>query len=143
MYNQMSSIDTGAVLALITDQLDCEKIILSASALAENIQKNLYVLNIGNPDMPDSDSRHSALEHLFTVSKENGAVMLVQYSHSPIKAISRYIEDISPCAVVTGVPFTQDSLLYKLWVRFSNIQFYISDRSGVLSEVSVMDKIIR
>ena len=142
MKNSALDIIKGSVLTLVTDQFNCERIILASKELAESIDKQLYVLNISTPKTNGCDRDHSALEHLFRVSKENDAVMLVQYSEHPSREITKYIENMEPSAVITGIPSTQNSVLHKLWIRFPTTSFYLTDADGLLNKVSVMDRII-
>ena len=129
--------ENRTVVVLVTDQINCERIILAGHNFAMKNNGELLVLNVNRPDRKQNPD---AIEYLYKVSKDNNATMLVHYSDKPETCISEYIEENSPMAVITGIPSSRNSILNKLWLRFGNVDFYTADSSGILSEVLLADK---
>lgn len=118
----------------VTDQLNCERIIKSSNLLSNLSNTTLDVISIVNPSQEQFNP--SAIEYLFEVSKKNNATMSVLYSDDFKKAMYHFIKDNKPVNVVTGMPSDKNSVLYKLWQKFSSIHFFIVDESGTLQEVT-------
>ena len=75
------------------------------------------------------------LDYLFDVSKKNKAVMTVFYSDNPIKTITGFIKRARAVNVLTGIPSSKDSVLYKLWGKFTHISFFTVAQDGGLDRV--------
>ncbi len=131
--------NSNLIIVLVTDQFNCERIILAGRKLANENNGNLLVLNVNRPDYTQNPE---AIEFLYKVSKDNDATMLVHYSEKPEKYISQCIEENQPMAVVTGIPSSKNSILHKLWLRFGNTTFYMADTNGELSKVMITDRIV-
>lgn len=127
------------VMALVTDQRRCERLITAGRLLAERDGCQLEVVNVscggvtGDPD---------AIEYLFRASREQNASMTVHYSRSagPERFLLRLIQRQRPAAVVTGLPGEGSALLPKLWARFSEVDFYMVDEDGEPREVTIADR---
>ena len=120
-------------IVLVTNQFQCERIIRAGRRVADISKTDLLVLNV-------QDSRYTpnpdALQHLFNVSKENGAVMQVSYAKNPSKAIIPFIKKYKTQNVLTGLPSSPDSVLQKLWNKFIHIRFFVVDGEGIAQEVA-------
>lgn len=140
MTVSMQSLDRQPItMVLVTDQFQCERLIVAGAELAKKNDTQLRVMNVASPNTPQNPE---AIEYLFQTSKENEATMLVHYSDEPAKYITTILNDSAPVAVVSGMPVSENSLLHRIWFRFTDIDFYTVDESGVLSAVSPSDKII-
>ncbi len=120
-------------IVLVTNQFNCERIIRAGRRIADISKTDLLVLNV-------QDSHYSpnpqALQHLFNVSKENGAIMQVSYSKTPAKAIIPFIKRYKTQNVLTGLPSSKNSVLQKLWNKFMHIRFFVVDPDGIAQEVA-------
>lgn len=121
-------------IVCVTDQLNCERIIKSSKLLSSISNTTLDVISIVDP-LKERFNPY-AIEHLFEVSKKNGAAMSVIYANDFKKAIYNFIKNNKPIHVITGMPSDKNSVLYKLWQKFSNITFFIVDEVGALQEVT-------
>lgn len=127
------------VMALVTDQRRCERLITAGRLLADRDGSRLEVVNVscggatGDPD---------AIEYLFQASCRQNAAMAVHYSRGagPERFLVRLIQRQRPAAVVTGLPGEGSSLLPKLWARFSDVDFYLVDEDGEPREATIADK---
>lgn len=126
-------------MVLVTDQFQCERLIVAGAELARKNGTQLRVMNVASPNIPQNPE---AIEYLFQTSKDNDATMLIHYSDEPAKYITTMLSDSTPVAVVSGMPVSEKSLLHRIWFRFTDIDFYTVDEEGTLSAVSPSDKII-
>jgi len=125
-------IPDNKTVVCITDQRRCDRIIRAGRALADMTRTDLSIISVIRSDYCyDSDS----IEYLFSVSKENGAEMVLLYSDDVAKAIIRYIKDNRVSNLLTGIPAKGDSVTGKIWSKFSHINFFVVEQDGSLSEV--------
>lgn len=116
----------------VTDQKRCDRIIHAGRALADLSGTELAVINVAHPDYAqDPDS----IEYLFSVSKQNGAELMVLYDENVNKAIVRYIKQSKVAYVVTGIPQEGDSVVTDLWCRFTHVTFFVAEQGGELREI--------
>ena len=116
----------------ITDQRRCDRIIRAGRALADVTKTELAVINVVRTNhCYDAAS----IEYLFSVSRDNGAEMVLLYSEDVAKAIIRYIKDNRVAHLLTGIPAKGDSVTGKIWSKFSHINFFVVEEDGSLSEV--------
>ncbi len=121
-----------STVVCVTDQYSCERLIKAGRTLAEISGTRLLVINVSNPDLSKCDS--NAIEALFSASKEYGAVMNVYYSLDPLKTIGNCIKNEKAVNVITGIPQSANSILNKLWSKFSSTNFFAVDNNGTLKE---------
>lgn len=126
-------------IVLVTDQFQCQRLIVAGRELANRNGTSLEVINIANPNTAQNPE---AVEFLFQISKENDAVMMVHYSNEPAKFLSALIKERQPACVVSGMPQSSNSLLHKLWTRFRMIAFYTVDERGIADPVTLSDRVI-
>lgn len=126
-------------LVLVTDQFQCERLIVAGRELAQRTDTQLEVINVANPQQPQNPE---AIEFLFQVSKENDAVMMVHYSDEPARCIVDLIKEQRPACVVSGMPQQENSLLHKIWTRFQNTGFYTVSEEGELAPVTLGSRVI-
>ena len=116
----------------MTDQRRCDRIIRAGRKVADMTDTELYVINIASPKREqDPDS----IEYLFEVSKKNNAVMTVLYQDDPAKAIIRYIKENTVSYLLSGVPQEGDSIITRVWKRFTHVTFFVVEHGGQLREV--------
>lgn len=129
----------SVTMVLVTDQFHCQRLIVAGRELAERTGTQLEVINVANTSVAQNPQ---AIEFLYQVSKENNATMMVHYSDEPSRFIAGIIQDQKPCCVVSGMPQQQNSLLHKIWVRFSQVDFFTVDAQGKLTPVTLSSRVI-
>ena len=123
-------------IVLVTNQFQCERLIHSGKALADITKTELCVFSVQSNKYPQNPL---ALEHLYNVSKQHGAVMNITYGDDPVKQIISFIKHSKARSVLTGVPQGEHSILYEIWRKFTHIKFFTVDVDGTTHEVSRAD----
>ena len=92
------------VLVCVTVQKECERLILAGKRLADSGGLPLRVLHVAEPgDAPlDNPDAQEALNCLYALSRDNGAVMTVLYNADVRGAIVRYATLVHAVCVVVG-----------------------------------------
>lgn len=120
-------------VVLVTNQFQCERIIKAGKVLSDISKTELCVLSVQSNEYPQNPD---AINHLFDVSTKSGAVMNVMYSENVEKTIIQYIKENKPQNIISGMPRTDNSVLNKLWARFTAVTFFTVDEAGTLTEVT-------
>lgn len=126
-----------STVVCVTDQYSCERLIKAGRTLADISGTRLLVINVSNPDLSKCDT--TALEALFSASKEYGAVMNVYYSLDPLKTIGSCIKSEKAANVITGMPQNSNSILSKLWGKFTSVNFFTVDNKGKIEEKGISE----
>lgn len=119
-------------IVLVTNQFQCERIIHCGKALADATRTELIVFSVQSSRFPQNPL---ALEHLYNVSKQNGAVMSISYGDDAMKQIVGFIKHNNTRHVFTGMPEGKNSILYKIWAKFTHVRFFTVDAQGNTAEV--------
>ena len=88
---------------LVTNQFQCERLIQAGRSVADISKTDLIVLNVQSNEYP---ANPEAIQYLFNISTQNGAMMNVMYAQDTFKTIVQYIKDNKTAYVVTGMPQT-------------------------------------
>lgn len=123
-------------IVLVTNQFECERIIHAGKAVADITSTQLTVFSVQSSKYPQNPL---ALEHLYRVSKQYGAVMNITYGDDPLKQIITFVKHNRTRNVLTGIPHAKDSILYDVWRKFTHVKFFTVDPQGVTSEVCRAD----
>ncbi|MEG0898771.1 MAG: hypothetical protein RSF40_03560 [Oscillospiraceae bacterium] len=123
-------------LVCVTNQFNCERIIKSGRVISNLSKTKLQIISVVSPDYPQNPE---ALEFLYRVSKENNGIMNVEYSATPLKTIIKYIKQNKISNVLTGVPTTDDSIIYKIWSKFTHINFFTVEEDGEIKEAKTIN----
>ena len=123
-------------IVLVTNQFQCERLIHGGKTLADITNTELCVFSVQNAQYPLNPL---ALEHLFGVSKQYGAVMNVAYADDPTKKIISFLKHNKVSNVLTGIPAGDESPLYEIWRKFTHIKFFTVDCDGNTAEVTRAD----
>ena len=129
----MTSANTSKTVVLVTNQFKCERIIKAGQVLADLSNTGLCVLSVQSNEFPQNPE---AINYLFDVSTKSGAIMNVMYSENVEKTIVHDIKEHKPVNVISGMPRQKNSILHKLWTRFTHITFFTVNEEGVLTEVT-------
>lgn len=92
----------SSVLACVTDQYDCDRIIKTAKSIADDCGCELRVLSVLKPTA-NYASVSDKIEYLYLVSKESGADMTVLFNDDAPRAVSEFVKENSVERIVTGM----------------------------------------
>ena len=120
-------------IALITNQYSCARLILAAREIADRTNTDLVVVNVQDSEY---EIDPQATDFLFMQAKQQGATMRLAFAEDKLKEIERLIAAYDCSKVVTGMPSSSNSVLYGLWKRFADREFFVVDEQGVVSEVA-------
>lgn len=102
-----------SVLACVTGQYECDRIISVARQIADDCDCELHVLSVIKPTKNYS-SVSDQIEYLYLVSKENNADMNVLFQSDAPKAVADFAEENNVQRIVTGMhDGKNDSFLVK------------------------------
>lgn len=90
------------VLACVTSQYNCDRIIETAKHIADENDSELKVLSVLKPTT-DYSKVSDKIEYLYLVSKEFGADMTVLFDTNPPKAVSEFVKNNKVNRIVTGM----------------------------------------
>lgn len=93
--------NTGTVLALITAQYSCERIINFAKEQAQHLSMNFIALTV-QPTKADAKKRAEDMICLTNLSKKCGCDIRIVYSNNPLKSIISETGKISPAHIYIG-----------------------------------------
>lgn len=116
-----------STVVCVTDQRRCERLIKAGRVIADISKTGLTVISVVDPAR---SADPEALEFLFGVSKLHNAVMSIQYSADALRCIADFIADNKALNVVTGMREGENSILPKLWQRFSATCFFTVTQDG-------------
>lgn len=97
MKNERSS-----VLACVTGQYNCDRIIKTAKQIADDCNCELRVLSVLK-QTSDYSKVADQIEYLYLVSKSVGADMTVLFENDAPKAAAEFVENNNAMRIVTGM----------------------------------------
>lgn len=92
------------ILVCVTQQKTCERLILKASALRQEIKGELFVIHVAKNEWHflDSIKEGEALEYLFEISKSVGANLSVLKSDDIVQSIVTFAKENNITYIVMG-----------------------------------------
>ncbi len=120
-------------LAFVTNQYSCDRIICAARTVADDTNTDLVVVGV-----LDSEYKldPEVVDYLFNLSKKNKAMMRLLFSEDKTGVMTEAISQYDSRNIVTGMPNSSSSVLYKIWKMFPAKKFFTVDSSGELVEVA-------
>ncbi len=94
--------DKPSVLACVTGQFDCDRIIKTAKEIADDCGGELRVLSVLKPTN-DYSNISEQIEYLYIVAKKSGADMTVLFDSNAAKAAARFAQENNVQRIVTGM----------------------------------------
>lgn len=94
--------EAPSVLACVTCQYDCDRIIRTARKIADDCDCELRVLSVLKP-MSNYADISEQIEYLYSVSKENNADMTVLFADDAAKATCGFVVKNNVQRIVTGM----------------------------------------
>lgn len=92
----------SSVLACVTSQYDCDRIIKTAKKIADDCDCELRVLSILKPT-GNYTTVSDRIEYLYLVSKESDADMTVLFHDDAPSAVAEFVNENNVKRVVTGM----------------------------------------
>ena len=92
----------SSVLACVTSQYDCDRIIKTAKKIADDCDCELRVLSILKPT-GNYTTVSDQIEYLYLVSKESGADMTVLFHDDAPSAAAGFAKENNAIRIVTGM----------------------------------------
>lgn len=120
-------------LAFVTNQYSCDRIIYSARVVADETNTDLIVVGILDSEY---ELDPEVIDYLFVLSKKNKATMRLLFTEDKTGVMAEAISQNECKNVVSGMPNSSDSVLYKLWKMFPAKDFYVVDATGEIVEVA-------
>ncbi|MCL2057031.1 MAG: hypothetical protein FWH02_07445 [Oscillospiraceae bacterium] len=120
-------------IAFVTNQFASDRIILAAKELADQTRTGLDVVEILDLEY---ELDPAAVEYLHTLSRKNKAIMKIMFTEDKIGSMREIISHKDSKCILTGLPATNDSVLYTLWKDYPNKMFYTVDHDGRISAVA-------
>lgn len=120
-------------LAFVTNQYSCDRIIYSSRVIADETNTDLVVVGVLDSEY---ELDPEVIDYLFVLSKKNKATMRLLFSEDKTGVMTEAISQYDCVNVVTGMPNSSDSVLYKLWKIFPAKNFYTVDTTGEVLEVA-------
>ena len=120
-------------IAFVTNQFTSDRIILSARELADQTRTELVVVEILDSEY---ELDPQAVDYLYTISKKNKAIMRIMFTEDKIGSMRDIIDQEDNKCILTGLPATNDSVLYALWKDYPKKMFYTVDPDGRLNAVA-------
>lgn len=91
-----------SVLACVTSQFDCDRIITTARQIADDCDCELRVLSVIQPTN-NYTQISDRIEYLYLVSKQSGADMTILFDNDASKAVADFAKDNDVERIVTGM----------------------------------------
>ena len=120
-------------VAFVTNQYSCDRIIYSSRVVADQTGTELVVVGIMDSEY---ELNPQIVDYLYVLSKRNNATMRLIFSEDKTAIMSDFIGKFDSANIVTGMPSSNQSVLYKLWKNFPARQFFTVDTTGELIEVA-------
>ncbi|MBP3540424.1 MAG: hypothetical protein J6K72_01210 [Clostridia bacterium] len=119
------------VLALVTLQRSCARLIRKGADLAMKQQSSLYVLHVIAQDaMGDQEKYAKTLDYLYALAGEVGAEMCMRIAEVPLTAIANYAQEIGAGQVVMGGGEKASGIAETLSGLLPGVQILIVDAEG-------------
>lgn len=96
--------DSSKVMVCVTQQKNCERLILKGSELIDNEEDKLFVVHVVSEKQSflNKDNDGEALEYLFGVSKDAGADLTVLRSKNVLDAMIEFALENEVTHIVMG-----------------------------------------
>ena len=126
-----------SVLACVTGQYDCDRIIKSARKFADDCNCELHVLSILKPTH-NYTTVSDQIEYLYNVSKESDADMTVLFHNDPPKAVARFTKENNVKRIVTGMHDGGENSFLVMFNRFApNVTITMVDKDNAVYSMDI------
>lgn len=111
---------TGPVMACITPQESCRRIIEAAAQLAAKMGTGVEVVTI-QPKTQDAKRRAQDMKTLCQLASRTGFEIKVRYSDHPAKSVATAARECGAVHIFTGMPAGSADFVGKLSVLLENV----------------------
>ena len=127
-------------LAFVTNQYSCDRIICAAKTVADRTKTDLVVVGV-----LDSEYKldPEVVDYLFNLCKKNKAMMRLLFSEDKTGVMTEAITQYESLNIVTGMPDSNGSVLYRIWKMFPAKKFFTVDASGEVIEVAATKAVMK
>lgn len=119
--------DAFRILACVTVQKSCEKMIVEGAKLARDMSGELMVLHVApmGADMLGYPVEGDAMEYLYEISSEHDATMTVMRSGDVVETIAQFVRKNGVNAVLMGAPSKKGgrNLMMEMQLRLPDVIF--------------------
>ena len=122
-----------STIAFVTNQYSCDRLIYAAKEVADRTNTELVILEVLNSEY---DLNPQAVDYLFRLSKKNKATMRMLFTENTKRSLLKAISHSDCKYVLTGMPGSNHSILYDLWKKFPEKEFFAVDENGMVMEVA-------
>jgi hypothetical protein len=120
-------------VAFVTNQYRCDRLIHAAKKIADQTGSELMIVGVLDCEYALDPE---AVDYLFNQSRENHATMRLLFTGDKAEVLREITAGYDVDFVVTGMPHSHHSVVYDLWRKFPQKNFYTVDYSGELIEVA-------
>ncbi|HHW45700.1 MAG TPA: hypothetical protein GXX17_02170 [Clostridiales bacterium] len=111
---------SSVVLACVTAQMSCERIINAAKKMASRMDAELEVITI-QPKKQTAENRARDMKCLYNLSRKTGSEIIIYYSDNPVKSIVKHAMDKKVFHIFTGKPDSNNEFVGKLSMVLNHI----------------------
>lgn len=120
-------------VTFVTNQFKSDRIIKSARMVADETGTELVVVGIMDSEY---EINPEAVDYLFGLSKQHQATMRLIFSEDKTATMRDIVAGYDCQHIVTGMPSSNQSVLYKMWKEFPDKHFHTVDAGGEIVEVA-------
>ena len=120
-------------VTFVTSQYSCDRIICSARTVADETGTDLVVVGVLDSEYALNPE---AIDYLFVQSKKNKATMRLMFAEDKFAVMCDAVGQYDCQNVVTGMPSSNQSVLYQLWKKYPQKNFFTVDTTGEVVEVA-------
>lgn len=120
-------------ITFVTNQYSCDRIIDTARTVADQTKTDLLVVGVMDSEY---ELDPEVVDYLFRLSKKNRATMRLIFTEDKKAVMREILLGCENSTIVTGMPSSNQSVLYEFWKSFPQTRFYTVDLSGELIEVA-------
>lgn len=111
---------SAVVLACVTAQMSCERIIDTAKKMASRLDAELEVITI-QPKKQEAKKRARDMKCLYNLSKKTDSEIIIYYSDNPVKSIAKHTMDRKIFHIFTGKPDRHNEFVGRLSMVLGHI----------------------
>ena len=127
----------SSVLACVTSQYDCDRIIKTARQIADDCECELRVLSVLTPTQNYANISDK-IEYLYFVSKQVGADMTILFNTDAAKATAEFAKENNAERIVTGMhDGGDDSFLVKFNQIAPDVSITMVDTDDIIYDMNL------
>lgn len=127
----------SSVLACVTSQYDCDRIIKAARQIADDCECELRVLSVLTPTQNYANISDK-IEYLYLVSKQVGADMTILFNTDAAKATAEFAKENNAERIVTGMhDGGDDSFLVKFNQIAPDVSITMVDTDDIIYDMDL------